>query len=305
MIWIEGACAIVSACFATHTSDQDAGAITQDGTSAAMFEQSFEGQSPIESFHRVHRADRFSVVPDPLEESNSVVRVDVPKDEHYGGALHVDFAKLVHDGHLDAEPTRAYFRYRLYFDQSWTTPIGGKLPGFGGTYNIAGWGGKPSNGINGWSARGMFGGIDNNGHIPIGSYVYHADMVEQGQKYGTGMWWGESLKHGRWYTIEQELTLNTLNQIPETDTDDQPEHERTLTGNSDGRLRAWIDGELVFDQQGLHLRDTDELRIETIWLNIYEGGKTPAPSSMFLLMDDVYVSINRNDDHNAKSDSDL
>ena len=244
------------------------------GGEAWSFVEDFEGEDPIGGFDRVHRGDRFSVVVDPLDAANRVVCVDVPEGEHYGGALHVDFAKQ-----LEEEPTRAYFRYRLYFDASWMTPIGGKLPGFGGTYSIAGWGGKPSDGTNGWSARGMFGGVNEDGEVPIGSYVYHADMVEEGQTYGTGMWWGVSLVHGRWYTIEQEIQLNTV---------------ESGVGHDDGWLKAWVDGELVFDQEGLHLRDTDALKIETIWFNIYEGGKAPAPESMHLLMDDFFVSNQRN-----------
>lgn len=237
----------------------------------SVFGEDFEGTDPLSGFDRVHRGDRFSIVDDPLDEGNRVVRVDVPEGEHYGGALHVDFAER-----LDEEPTRAYFSYRLSFDASWTTSIGGKLPGFGGTYGIAGWGGKPSDGTNGWSARGMFGGVDENGDVPIGSYVYQADMVDEGRTYGKGMWWGVALEHGRWYTIEQEISLNTI-------------QDDGVTGNSDGWLKAWVDGELVFEKTGLHLRDTNTLKIETVWFNIYEGGKTPSPVSMHLLMDDVVV----------------
>jgi hypothetical protein len=31
----------------------------------------------------------------------------------------------------------------------------------------------------------------------------------------------------------------------------------------------------VFDRCGLRVRDADALRIESIWANIYPGGKTP------------------------------
>lgn len=238
-----------------------------------VFVEDFESDDALSRFDRVYHGDRFSIVDDPLDDKNRVVRVEVPEGEHYGGALHVDFAE-----HLDEEPTRAYFSYRLYFDESWTTPIGGKLPGFGGTYGIAGWGGKPSDGVNGWSARGMFGGVNEDGDVPIGSYVYHADMVDEGKTYGSGLWWGVAIEHGRWYTIEQEITLNSV-------TDEDGER----SGNHDGWLKAWVDGELVFEEEGLHLRDTEALKIETVWFNIYEGGKTPSPVSMHLLMDDVVV----------------
>ena len=44
------------------------------------------------------------------------------------------------------EPEEMYFRYYIRFGDTWETGQGGKLPGFGGTYGIAGWGGRKSNG---------------------------------------------------------------------------------------------------------------------------------------------------------------
>lgn len=262
-----------------------------------IFESDFESEQSLQQFDAVSHKDRITLAIDPTDESNQVVRVDMLEGGHYGGSIHVDLANHMADGQ---EPTRAYFRYRLYFDESWTGHIGGKLPGFGGTYNIAGWGGQPSDGTNGWSARGMYGRIDEDGGVPIGSYVYYADMVDEGRTYGKGMWWDASLEHGRWYTIEQEIQLNSVS-------DDDPGtgsvDEGQKPGKSDGWLKAWVDGKLVFDQQGLHLRDVESLKIERIWFNIYEGGKTPAASDMFLLMDDVSVSDRRDSENGSGDDS--
>lgn len=242
-----------------------------------VFTADFSEPDAHRRFDRTHHAQNGSVVSDPLDDGNRVFRIAVNKDDHYGGAFSIHLAE-----HLEHEPVALYFRYRIWIDESWTTTTGGKLPGFGGTYNTAGWGGKPSDGTNGWSARGLYAGIDADGNIPIGSYIYHADMIENGQTYGNSERWGVALEHSRWYTIEQEIRLNTLVTV-----------DGETSGNADGTLRAWVDGELVFDRGGLHLRDTDELRIETVWFNIYHGGKTPAPSDMHLLIDDILIAPER------------
>ncbi|MEL6740319.1 MAG: polysaccharide lyase [Planctomycetota bacterium] len=237
-----------------------------------MFACDFEGPGPIASFDRAHRVDRFSIVQDPADAGNRALRVDVGAGDHYGGSLSVQTARR-----LPEEPRSLYFSYRLRMGKDWDPAQGGKLPGFGGTYGRAGWGGKPSNGRNGWSARGQF-FISRDGLMPIGSYVYHADMVEDGRTYGVGVPWDAALERGRWYTIEQQITLDTIG----------PEG-----GRGDARLRAWVDGALVFDRSDLHVRDTDDLRIERVWLNIYHGGKMPAPADMHLLIDDVVVRTER------------
>jgi hypothetical protein len=75
-------------------------------------------------------------------------------------------------------PDEIYFRYYVEFDPSWELASDGeigKLPGFGGTYGIAGWGGRPADGTNGWSARMM--NFDTGSGNAAGFYTYHADMM--------------------------------------------------------------------------------------------------------------------------------
>lgn len=241
---------------------------TQPVDPAPVFACDFEAAEPLSAFDRVRPGPRLSIVPDPADPTNRVLRVEVAEGDHYGGSLSV-----VTREHLPEEPSTLWFSYRLRLGEDWSPTQGGKLPGFGGTYGRAGWGGKPSDGTNGWSARGQW-FLEREDGIPIGSYVYHADMVEAGRTYGVGMPWDGTLKRGRWYTIEQQISLDTVG----------PDG-----GRGDGRLRAWIDGRLVFDRDDLYLRDTDDLRIETVWFNIYHGGKQPAPADMHLLIDDVVM----------------
>lgn len=242
-----------------------------------IFSTDFTTPDAIDAFDHIHRTDQLSIVQDPQDPTNNALRIDVDAGDHYGGSLEVHLRQ-----HLPAEPTRLYFRYRLYFDASWTTTTGGKLPGFGGTYRRAGWGGKPSDGTNGWSARGLYAAIDQQGNIPVGSYIYHADMVENNQTYGNSERWNITLETRRWYTIEQEIQLDSITT-----------NNQITAGQADGYLKAWVDGQPVYHRTGLHVRDTDDLRIETVWLNVYHGGKTPAPDDMHLLIDDLWIAPNR------------
>ncbi len=243
------------------------------GPTQPVFTTAFDESGAMESFRPIAREGNFTIAPDPEDPTNHALKIEVREGDHYGGSFDIRL-----EDHMGHEPIRVYFRYRLRLDRSWAPRHSGKLPGFKGTYGIAGWGGQPSDGSNGWSARGMFGPLDDQQRTPIGSYIYHADMVEDGQIYGNSEWWDARLEQGRWYTIEQEIQLDSIGEDG---------------GRADGWLRAWVDGELVFDRRGLHVRDTDSLKIESVWANFYYGGKTPAPANMSLLIDDIWVGASR------------
>ena len=194
------------------------------------------------------------------------LRIKVDKGGHYGTSLQFHFRKQ-----LGAEPEEIYFRYDLRFADDWTPARGGKLPGIAGTYGRAGWGGRPSDGRNGWSARGLFNGRKE-GKTPVGFYCYHADMRGS---YGSNWVWDKDrlgyLENNRWYAIEQYARLNT-------------------PGKNDGVLRAWVDGRLAFEKTDVRMRDTEALKIETVWLNVYLGGSWTAASDHHLYIDNVAIS---------------
>jgi len=198
--------------------------------------------------------------------------VTVPKGKTLGLNEEINFSRL-----NKPEPTHVFFRYYVKFRNDWRPAVGGKLPGIAGTYGKAGWGGRGSNGKNGWSARGGFrrSVVDGDGnlHIPLTSYVYYPDS--RNKPYGVHFSWGTAqrgvLRAERWYCVEQELKLNT-------------------PGKKDGYLNVWIDGRPALQKSGLRFRDTDELKIEKIWLNVYHGGTTPAPSDLNMLIDNIVVA---------------
>jgi Polysaccharide lyase 14 len=201
---------------------------------------------------------------EPLQ--GRALRIRVDKDGHYGASLDFQFKKRT-----GAEPEEIYFRYYLRFADDWKPERGGKLPGFGGTYDRAGWGGRRVNGRDGWSARGLFLG-QRDGRTPIGYYCYHADMKSQ---YGDNWVWNTNqlgfLENNCWYGVEQYVRLNT-------------------PGKNDGVLRGWVNGDLAFEKTDVRMRDVDTLKIETLWLNVYYGGTWTAKADYHLYIDDVVIS---------------
>jgi hypothetical protein len=197
---------------------------------------------------------------------NKALRIKVSKGGHYGASIEYNFKDKT-----GSEPQEIYFRYYLRFASDWNPRRGGKLPGISGTYNWGGWGGRPSNGRNGWSARGQFKG-QKDGKTPTGFYCYHADMKG---RYGNAWIWEKDklgyLENNRWYCIEQYVRMN-------------------MPGKNDGVLRGWIDGKLAFEKTDVRMRDISDLKIERIWINIYHGGTWTAASDDHLFIDNIVVA---------------
>jgi hypothetical protein len=210
------------------------------------------------------------VVADPERKfeplAGKALRVKVNKDGHYGTSVDYAFKKQV--GH---EPEEVYFRYYLRLGDDWKGTQGGKFPGIGGTYGKAGWGGRPVDGTDGWSARGLFEGRKD-GKTPIGYYCYHMDMKG---KYGSQWVWDRDklgyLENNRWYCIEQQVKLNT-------------------PGKADGVMRGWVDGNLAFEKTDVRMRSVDALKIEMVWLNIYYGGTWTSPADAHVYIDELVIS---------------
>lgn len=201
---------------------------------------------------------------EPLQKK--ALQIEVSKGGHYGASIEYNFKDKT-----GSEPEEIYFQYYLRFGSDWNPRRGGKLPGISGTYNRGGWGGRPSNGRNGWSARGQFNG-QKEGKTPIGFYCYHADMRG---RYGNSWIWQKDqlgyLENNRWYCIEQYVRMNT-------------------PGKNDGILRGWVNGKLAFEKTDVRMRDVPDLKIERIWINIYHGGTWTADTDDHLFIDNVVIA---------------
>jgi hypothetical protein len=154
------------------------------------------------------------------------------------------------------DPEELYFRYYVRFNDTWQKSGDreiGKFPGFDAAYGTnAGHGCNPSNGYNGWSARMM--NFDRGPQHQLGFYTYHVDMPES---CGEHMVWTPMLERDRWYRVEAHVRVNTIS---------------GGRGNNDGVLEGWTDDQLAFRRTNLRFRDVSNLRIESIWGNIYVGG---------------------------------
>lgn len=249
-----------------------------EGRTDIYLEDGFETANWYEAWGQNDAPQNTSIVSDGTSyRGASHLRVAVPQGEHYGSSFGFDFADQT-----GSEPDSAYFRYAIRLGPTWTTDGGGggKLPGFGGTYGVAGWGGRPSTGSDGWSSRGLFWQPPSNaasGATRVGFYVYHADM--QGQ-YGENWFWSGStlgpdgvLERNQWYEIEVYVKLNTPTQ-------------------KDGVLRAWADGAEVYEKTDIRFRDVDTLELERVWFDIYYGGTWTAPADMYIDFDNAVIAEN-------------
>ena len=202
------------------------------------------------------------------------LRIKLLKDSHIGGGLRYKFQEKI-----DHEPEKIFFRYYLRLGDNWNQTVsGGKLPGFRGTYNKAGWGGRKPNGFDGWSARGLFLPTVQEksnplyGMTPIGFYAYYADQPGQ---YGEHWVW-EPGKAGfpvrnKWFCIEQYVEMNT-------------------PGKKNGTLKAWINGYKVFEKKDILFRLSYNLKIEQVVLVLYHGGKKRSPYEQHLYIDNVVIA---------------
>lgn len=208
--------------------------------------------------------------------SGQALRITVEKGKHYGTSMAFRFKQR-----LGEEPEELYFRYYLRLANTWRPERGhgGKLPGIGGTYDRAGWGGRVANGRNGWSARGLFKSPQDGG-MKIGFYCYHTGMGRWGSEW---TWNHEDrglLENDRWYCIEQHVRLNT------------PAPDGRGEGAKDGVLRGWVDGELAFEKLDVSFRHVADLKIDRVWIDIYYGGEATPPHDMHLFIDNVVVASN-------------
>ena len=155
-----------------------------------------------------------------------------------------------------------------------------------------------SGGGNGWQMRHAWaeceaaqGGPDEAGLIP-GWHLYDFQSANPvGYRYGGESQnqnnWGQKgglgsvLYAGRWYCVETEIKLNSVNPADNTF---QP----------DGVLRTWIDGRLAYERTGMvfrtlpiyspayngdYIRPCRQLGIKDLWWNWYNGGTTQSTAN--------------------------
>lgn len=248
-----------------------------------VFTESFEDEDWASSWTYNHSQQNHSLVTENENEQFSPLMGKALQVRLLEGNLSGMNVGYVFADKLGEDKNEIYFRYYLRLGSNWQTLENGKLPGIAGTYvnsdSAGGWGGRTSNGKNGWSARGLFKTVlkDNNtfsGQVPLGNYLYHADQIGA---YGDmtvydGVQPG-MLKRGQWYSIEQYVKMNT-------------------PGLNDGILRAWIDGEVAYERTNIKFRNEgyDHIKIDKVWMDIYHGGVLPNNQDLYAFIDNVVIA---------------
>lgn len=227
-------------------------------------------EKSMRTFFEITTKGHISFIQPCERQQKTVLRVDMPKGDHYGTSLRYRFQNLGL-----SQPVGLTSQYSLYFSPNFRVQgTGGKLPGPAGTYGQAGWGGRPANGKNGWSARALFKPSGNSDYpIQLAYYAYHADMED---RFGDVLEWTKGgngqLARGRWYHLKETIKLNT-------------------PGENDGVLRGWVDGQLAFERTDMRFRDIADLKIQEFWFNVYYGGNNPSPSKNSIYFDTLSLSL--------------
>ncbi len=151
---------------------------------------------------------------------------------------------------IPADTRTVCLSYSIWFPKDFDFVKGGKLPGvFGGTGPS---GGKKVTGQNGFSTRFMW-RRDGDGEV----YAYIVGNDRRGISIDRGAW---RFARGKWIRLEQEVFLNS-------------------PGAKDGRVRVWVDGQLVIDKSGLVYRTTPDVTILGVMAHVFFGGKDPSWAS--------------------------
>lgn len=178
--------------------------------------------------------------------SSGVMRVSIPRGSIDPGTM---LRRLQREGgtgfraRLPGQFSVAQLRYAVRFPADFEAARGGKLPGLcGGSCNG---GGKIPNGRDGFSTRYMW-----REELQATVYAYLPTSVE----YGTSLRQSRiSFTRGKWIELIQEIELNT-------------------PGNSNGRLRAWVDGQLLVNLDNVNFRSSAALLIDGIYFDVFFGG---------------------------------
>jgi hypothetical protein len=158
---------------------------------------------------------------------------------------------------LKREVDNACVSYDIKFDGTFDWSLGGKLPGLQGTapgvsVGTPTGGGYP--GDKGWSSRGMWLGPRAYSWAgPTNMAVSYVYGPRQESYYGDNEQWKKAFVAGRWHTVKQCHTMNTV-------------------GSANGRLQAWMDGVQVLDIDDHVYRTRNDVHIKHLNWSIFRGG---------------------------------
>ncbi|WP_157970703.1 polysaccharide lyase [Nakamurella deserti] len=152
----------------------------------------------------------------------------------------------------------ACVEYQIRFDGSFDWSLGGKLPGLlgvapGTAPSTPTGGGKTEMG---WSGRLMWLGPKayswaGPSNMAV-SYLYNSG---QAGYYGDNVRWNKAFVAGKWHTVKQCYSMNTI-------------------GQSNGTLKAWMDGQQVLNMSNVKYRTRSDVHITHLSFALFRGGGT-------------------------------
>jgi hypothetical protein len=170
-----------------------------------------------------------------------------------------------------------YFSYDFYMEPNRLWSKGQKLPGLmGGDWATASGGTLPV-GNDAFSARlQMYStkAFPGKGDGALAQYTYYPGKAQQYEWYDDGIGGQINLELGKWYTIETYIKLNT-------------------PGKNNGKLQAWVDGELVLNKQNHIWRTASSLKIDGVFFAFGYGGSNSswaAPEDQYNYFDNWVLS---------------
>jgi hypothetical protein len=222
---------------------------------------------------------RWSQVPEGRAEivdegGNKVLKVKYPQGcigtDPGGCAIQIRWAF-----HKDEVADEMWASYRVKFEDGFEFVKGGKLPGFCGGQCYTGCTDQIGDG---WSARIMWrtGG-------DIVQYMYFSDRVN---RCGDDMEWNftgtqKKFQIGVWHKVATQIILNT---VP----------NGASTGERNGVVRSWLDGELSLEVDTVRFVDIADQKINRFYFSTFHGGSDAswAPSKdVYISYDDFRISV--------------
>jgi hypothetical protein len=199
------------------------------------------------------------------------------------------------------DPEEAYVRIYMKLETDFLTTVDHMKGAVGfttinGPSSDFGPGGVRADGSNGWRAHQHIGRYTTDTSNPYadlhfaGSYIYHMDQegnfgdtaetgVDDAGFGTTSTRWGCGTSSGnrggdgfpafcyerdRWYCIEMRIRMNTV----------------SSPATADGVLEVWVNGVKVFSKSTFRWRDTADLKIQSVYCNMYHGGTSPPDVEM-------------------------
>ncbi|WP_232325234.1 polysaccharide lyase [Microbulbifer agarilyticus] len=204
---------------------------------------------------------RLNIVSDPYDSNNAILRVSYTENAVGGSSASVFTYQIP-----DAPHSNLWLQYQVMFDDQFTWVKGGKLPGLGGYVIKKPTGCLANSEIDGFSGRFMW---RESGHVF--QYLYNPSKREYCGDYSSLY---RFFSVGRWHTITSHVELNSV-------------------GGNDGKITAYLDGELALELTGLNLRTDESVSIDKLLFETFFGGSSSEwmPSSQqYSYFDNIVIS---------------